>query len=237
MPAPVISTVQEMVSEVLRKAYGDQLVSAFFYGACTHPDFKAGSGPLEMTLVLRDDQSHTLDKGRKAVALLKKKWVHVRFFMTPSFISSASDVYPVEFLNMQLTMKPILGDDLLKSLTFSPTELRSQIEKELRGLSLHLRSEWLHMSLSDSHQKKLIDTTLHSLMPIFRAIVRLHQAQVPSAYLEIIDAVEKFSVTDGTYRKLWLKSFHQPDWRLLFDEYRLALEKTITAVDQFSLSA
>jgi hypothetical protein len=235
MSAPTVSRVTKEVSLLLQKAYGENLISAFFYGPCTHEDFKAGSAPLEMALVLKDEKSQTLDLGRKAVASLKKKSIHVRFFLTPDFIKNAVDVYPIELLGMKQTMVLTYGTDVLSHLSFSPSDLRTQIEKELRGLLLHLRSQWLHMSLSDAHQKSLIGSTLMTLMPIFRAVLFLQNQENPKTYLGILSQVEAFAGIPGTFQKLRLQSFSKPDWRELFDEYQQAIEKTIFAIDQFHI--
>ena len=59
--------------------------------------------------------------------------------MTPSFLKASRDSFPLELIEMQQQRLVLLGDDFFAGVTFDPSHVRLQCERELKSLSVGMR--------------------------------------------------------------------------------------------------
>ena len=68
--------------------------------------------------------------------------------MTPEYIRTSLDVFPVEFLNFKLIHATVFGEDIFESLEINRMDLRRQCERELKVKLVSLRQGYIS-SLGD----------------------------------------------------------------------------------------
>jgi hypothetical protein len=121
--------------------------------------------------------------------------------MTPDYIKTSLDVFPIEFLNFRAIHHTVYGSDYFKNLSIERSHLRLQCEREIKSKLL-----WLHQSYIESlgSQELLLQRLTASItgfIPLFRAILYLagHEI-VPSAHATVADLETKISLDQGACR-------------------------------------
>ena len=108
--------------------------------------------------------------------------------MTRSYLMGAQDAYPIEFLNMKRQYVVVFGEDVLAGLTFDPRHIRLQLERELRGKLLHLRSGYLATEGSARKIRDLIKVSLTAFVSLFSALLYLKNLDIPQGKRNVIMA-------------------------------------------------
>ncbi|MFA6108474.1 MAG: hypothetical protein WDA75_06865 [Candidatus Latescibacterota bacterium] len=170
--------------------YGEDLLSAVLYGSAVSADFDPRRSDVNLLLVLRRVSLEELARS----AAVQKRWLKQRvsrpLFLDPGYIDRSLDAFPIEFLNLKLRHRMLLGADLLSPLVIRQDHLRLQIERELKGKRLHLFQAWLDARESEKHLRELAAVSLRDFAALFRALLHLRQIPVPDARAELFAAVE-----------------------------------------------
>jgi len=93
--------------------------------------------------------------------------------MTKAFIDSSLDCYPVEFLNMKRCYVLVFGEDVLGGLAFDKSALRLQVERELKGKLLLLRTRYLETEGKGRRVEDLIKESVTAFIAVFNALLYL----------------------------------------------------------------
>ena len=153
-------------------------------------------------------------------------------------LECSTDVFSIEFLDMQHRHRVLYGDDVLGGLHISMHRHRAQVEYELREKMILLRE---HLLLAGSDKRRMWDLLLRSL-PSFitlfrhtlialgdsthrskRETVQALSGRLPfdsSAFLQLLDIRE---------RKTEPKQFDVKD---VFARYLIAIQQVTAAVDK-----
>jgi len=79
----------------------------------------------------------------ESLAPLGKKYgkqkIAAPLIMTPEYIDSSLDVFPIEFLNFKLVHTTVSGEDLLAALEIDQMDLRLQCERDIKSKLIWLR--------------------------------------------------------------------------------------------------
>jgi hypothetical protein len=73
----------------------------------------------------------------------------------------------------------VSGEDVLAGLAFDPCHIRLQLERELRGKLLHLRSGYLATEGSARKIRELITVSLTAFVSLFSALLYLKTLDIP----------------------------------------------------------
>ena len=117
--------------------------------------------------------------------------------MTKAFIEKSVDCYPIEFLNMRNRHILIYGENVLEQLKFKPEDLRLQIERELKGKLILLRSGYLETGGSAWQLKQLISRSFTAFTSIFNALLYLKQESAPEHRRDTIKEIAKVFAVDA----------------------------------------
>ena len=133
---------------------------------------------------------------RDAISKPVKKWVKAKnplpVVMTNDEWYSSFDVYAIEYSDMKDNYKLIYGEDLVNTVNINKYYLRLQCEAELKSLLLKYKNNFLMNIRSDREMKKVLDKVIKTLLVIFRAVLRLHDCNVPYRAVDIIDSVSNY---------------------------------------------
>jgi hypothetical protein len=171
-----------------RNIFGDDLISIILYGSGAGEDYVPGKSDLNLLIVLTERGIDGLDRILETVGKWRKRNVAIPLFMTRDYLTGALDAYPIEFLNMQRSYRVVTGEDLLAEIDFEHCNIRLQLERELRGKLLHLRSGYLATEGKEKKIRELIGASLTAFVSLFSAMLSLKHLEVPKKKADLITA-------------------------------------------------
>jgi hypothetical protein len=185
---------EEIFTEITgdyQRIFGAHLVSIILYGSGAGEDYIPGKSDLNFLITLTDPGIERLDLALETVARWRKRNVAIPLFMTRANLTGSQDAYPVEFLNMKRRYVVVAGEDVLAGLAFDPHHIRLQIERELRGKLIHLRSGYLATGGSARKIRELIRLSLTAFVSLFGALLYLKKEELPHGRRSVITAAGK----------------------------------------------
>ncbi len=180
--------IEKFVEELKEKA-GKNFVSFVVYGSEAAGD-KYKSSDINTLLVLEKADAASLREISKPV----KKWFlnghPAPMIFTQSRLSSSSDVFPIEFMDIKDSRKVLAGTDCFKKVKVKREHLRLEIERELKANLLRLRKAYAVNCADKRKIKELMRDSLSTFLVIFRAILRLKGKKVPIIKSELIKTMQ-----------------------------------------------
>ena len=179
---------------------GSCLKAVSVYGSATGPDFIPGRSNVNLVVVL-----DRLDGGVLTQLLDVVKWgtgksIVPPLMLTPADIRASLDVFPIEFVEIKDSHVVIIGDDFFSSLEVEPKDLRLECESQLKAAVLRTRQAYLEIGWRKKGAEEVLTTSLTSLIPVFRGMLRLRGIAPPRNKADVIAAfASAFGVETGTF--------------------------------------
>lgn len=219
--------IEDLIGDYL-KVFGDGLIGAVLYGSAASHEYSPGKSDINFALLLKDNSISRL----RSCVEIQKKWsrknVSVPLFLTREYIMSSLDTFPVEFLDMRSCYRLLYGEDILSTIEIEKGYLRLQCERELKGVMLHLRTEFIRAGNRAGSLRKLLSFSMRKLIPLFKAILVLKDHKIPSTKSEIISAVEDiFGFGASAFSDVFQSTAGNKDLSALFDRFTVLVD-TIT---------
>jgi len=231
-------TAEDLVRK-LRELLPTDLRAVVLYGSAVAGDFREKRSDTNVFMVVERLDVKTL----RALAKPSKQWMkagnhHPPLLFTPASLRDSADVFPIEMLDIQEAHRVLFGDDPLSGIQVNTTNLRLQVEHELRGKLVQLRGDFV-LAVNDSRRvMNLMTASLSKFLILFRAALRLYEREVPAKKLEALQALAKHIGFDPdpfvqihalveTPGKLTAADAEQ-----LFESYLQGIERVVQAVDQ-----
>lgn len=230
-------SISESLVADYRQVFAANLVAIIMYGSILTSDYKPGKSDVNIVVVLNDDSITAISKSSRIVQQLAKRRVSVPFFMSRQFITSALDVYPIEFLDIQSNYRVLFGEDVFAGLNIEKNDLRLQCERELRGLAIHLRTAYIVAGNSRKELSRLLAVSLKKLVPICKALLVLRNLDVPNNRGGILAAAEhefaqgKTALVD-VYNVVCCDSIKHT-YADLFNDFAYTIDLLIQAIDTY----
>jgi predicted nucleotidyltransferase len=226
----------------LKKAFGDDLISIILFGSGATGEYVPGKSDLNFLVVLKDDSASSLKRVMETVARWRKRMVNTPLFMTPEYIASSLDSYPIEFLDMKANYRLVHGKDVLQDLRFQPAEVRVQCERDLKGKLLHLRQAYLESGEKTKNLREIIAASITSFISIFQGLLYLKGASIPQTREEIVQKVAtEFHMSAPVFLRLLeirngAVKLSARELSELFHSYLSEIEALSDSVDKMILS-
>lgn len=128
-----------------------------------------------------------------------KELQNIPTVFTHDEIVNARDVFPVELLNIKKHHKIINGDDILKDMTITKSDLRKQLEFEFRSKLIHLRRAYLRSNGVDIDE--IILDAIPTMAPIIGGL--MHIKNIEGKF-----DVDKFKAAYGIDTQVLLDIYH-----------------------------
>src|SRR5262249_24950905 len=106
-------------------------------------------------------------------------------------LRNSSDAFPIELADIRQSRKVLAGEDPFVDVTIDNRNLRLQLDRELKGKLLALRSRYLATQGRGERIERLMTGSLSTFLVLFRAALRLFEPQVPPAKLAALDALTR----------------------------------------------
>lgn len=178
----------QAVVDALGRVYHRQLISVFLYGSAARGDFISGRSDLNLLVIL---QSVKLEDLAEAAKLLRR-WRKLKIaplFLTEGELQLAARAFPLEVSDIRESGHLLCGSNPLSAIVVSSEHIRAQCRRELHGSLIRLRQGYLELSDRGQALGGLLTGAVTSLLPVFRAIVRLNGTPVPTTDMEVVESV------------------------------------------------
>lgn len=220
---------------------GQRLHSIHIVGSAVTGDFDPKSSDINSLLVLNDMDFQFLEalapKGKK----YGKKRIAAPFIMTPGYIASSADVFPVEFLSFRLLHETVYGEDILKDIALHPEHLRQQCERELKSKLVGLRQGYLSAAADTSMLTDVLVRTIAGSIALFRGIIMLYAKTPPALRAEVLGSMKAVTGIDtSVFESVIRLKAERPKLSLaelnrLFEDYYASVERLSKVVDEIKV--
>jgi predicted nucleotidyltransferase len=224
----------------LRAAHGKNLASVILYGSAATGDFVPKQSDYNLLIALHNITPKELRAAQAPMREWSKLGHSVPVYFTVGELQTASDVFPIEFHQMERARKVLYGTDVLANLNLSDEYLRHQTEYELRSKLIQLRRRYIPASASADGLVNLMADSLSSFSAVFRAVLLIHGFEPPIAKRDIIAAtVRELKINGKPFEKIFeirenisSKMIDANSANELFGDYMREIENVIEAVDK-----
>ncbi len=229
----------EKLVEELKQACPEGLKSVILFGSAAAGDRVEKTSDYNVLVVMKDLGLETLNALSKPAAAWAKAGNPAPMLFTEERLAQATDVFPIELLDIRECHKVLHGEDLVAGLEIDTKNLRLEIEHELRGQLIRLRQSYLLTQGKSRAVADLMTQSLSTFLVLFRASLRLFENEVPQkkfAALEKLATHLEFDVSifqtvqslkDGS------KKAKEVAVEELFRTYLKTIECVIDAVDAY----
>jgi len=229
----------EKLVEELKQACPRGLKSVVLYGSAAAGDHSGKRSDYNVLVVAKELDIATLDAFSKSASAWSKAGNPAPMLFTEERLARATDVFPIELLDIRECHKVLHGDDLVQGLEIDTKNLRLQIEHELRGKLIRLRQSYLLTQGKPRAVADLMVQSLSTFLVLFRASLRLFEKEVPQRKFQALEKLSTHLEFDGsvfrTVQELKDGTKKPKDLSVgkLFDNYLKTIERVIDAVDAY----
>ena len=184
----------------LEDIYQGELVSLILYGSAASGEFVEKHSNLNLLVVLKNTHLESL---KKSARILQKYKVFNTLFMAEDYIARSLDVFPIEFLDMRENHFVLYGKDILKDIHVDISNLRFQVELELKQKFLKLQHAFLKINNDANALKSLLFASFTSVLHILRNVLRLKGVTPPYLKQEILNQLAlQFKINTAVWKKI-----------------------------------
>ncbi|MBN2097014.1 MAG: hypothetical protein JW714_00895 [Candidatus Omnitrophica bacterium] len=216
----------------------DNIVSIFLCGSAVGADYIPKISNINLFVVLEKLELADLQKSLKIVSWGIKKKIAAPLFLSQRHITTSTDVFPIEFLEMQENHLLLYGKDLLSPLKINSAHLRLFCEEQIKGKLIRIRQAYLEVGLKRKGIEALLKESMSSLTPVLRNLIRL-KGQMPAVKKEEIYAQvsAEFNLDKNVFLSILRdtkndEQIDAQDVELFFERYIAQIQKLAIAVDQ-----
>jgi hypothetical protein len=178
------------ISTKLEQLYGDKLIQVSVYRRYLP------SGRL--AIILKDDSVSMLLKAEKITNEIRKKKLPAPLFFNQQYIESSLDTFPLEFLDIQSDYDNLYNkEDIFKNLKFKKSDVRHQMERELKGKWLHIKMALLDYNNKPKILQEILAIAVQSVLPVVKGLIFLEEKEIPkepAMQFKLADDLTEFSI-------------------------------------------
>lgn len=232
--------LKELIDK-LTSAHGGNLKSIVLYGSAVEGEQLDEGAPKKVLIILDEITPVTLKAGQEVAEWWRKEGNPLPVYFNTEEIEDSSDVFPIEFIDMSRVRHVLYGADPFDDLKIDTHNLRHQLEYELRGKLIRLRSLYLPASHNPNRLATLMADSLNSFVVLFRHVLEMLGTEAPAernaVLIKIADELgldKKVFARISEYaadEDVWLES----ETNETFGAYLKLLEQVTDAVDERKL--
>ncbi len=237
IPPDIASRLQPFF-QALREIAGKRLLAVCLSGSAVTPDYLPGISDLNTVIVLRELDLKFLQQLAPLGKKFSRRKIAAPLLITPDYIDTSLDVFPIEFLDLQLRHLVIEGPDLFQDLAIRDCDLRLQCEREIKARIIGLRQDYLAATGQRQQLAQALSRAFTSLMPVCRGIVRLYGQKPPVPIRVLLERLATVTAADtSSLEEIHARRRQQqlPDMahlNLLFGNFYRLLERLGQLLDE-----
>jgi hypothetical protein len=180
--------------EDLRRLHGEGLTAVLLAGEAAGPEYRPRVTPLAVVVVLAEVGPEALRRTRTRVRAWRRLRIPPPVMMDAAGIERSLDVFPIELLELRDRHQVLYGRcEPIERMGVCLPHLRLELEEQLRGKLLHLRSAYLETGASPRALRRLLLDSPPGFAVALRGLLRLRggeEAPRPADPQALIGAVE-----------------------------------------------
>ncbi len=236
----VAQKIRPFIDEILGK-YVENIHSIHIVGSAVTEDFDEKTSDINSVFVLNKMDLKFIELLAPLGKRFKKNGVAAPLIMTPEYITSSLDVFPIEFLDFKNIHVTVYGDDILKDIDISKMDLRHQCEREVKSKLIGLRQGYIFSEGDRRIIAKQFTTSIAGYMPLFRGIIFLMGKEPP---VRKNDVISMLSSSTGTNTNVFERILDMKRGKLklskdeldtIFEDYYEATEKIGNIIDEHKI--
>jgi hypothetical protein len=226
--------------ERLSEAHENNLISVVLYGSAVAGGQLDDDAPKKVLIVVKHITPSDLKVSHEVAEWWRLEGNPPPVYFTSEEIEDSSDVFPIEFIDMSQIRHVIYGKDPFEGLDIRTHNLRHQLEYELRGKLIRLRTLYIPASQNANRLAQLMANSLDSFAVLFRHVLAMSGKDAPfekrDCVMKLADALKldkqvftrifDYAADD----ELWLET----ETNETFAKYLVQIERVIEAVDKNS---
>jgi len=186
----------ERFAERLEGALGDDLVAVILYGSAARGTYVKGRSDLNVLVVLRDASAEALRPAAAILADWTKAGEPAPLVFAEAEWRASADVFPIEIEDMREAHRLVRGSDVITGLATTRADLRRELEREVRGKLLRLRTEYAAAAPSGKALARLLLASASTFLTLFRATLRLAGHSPPRESAALVRAAAEVAGMD-----------------------------------------
>ncbi len=187
-----------------KEAFGEDLLSISLYGSGARGEYIPGRSDLNFLILLREEGIKRLEGATRLVAKWRRRAVAIPLFLTPWYIKTSLDSFPLEFLDMKCHHITIYGDDPFKDIEIEKKALRLQCEREIKGKLLLLREAAVGSEGKKEPLIAVFSQSITALSAIFSGLLYLMDVEAPISRKEAAVALcKKVGLREEVFEGVW----------------------------------
>ena len=163
----------------LEAALGDNLVALLLFGSAARGTHADGRSDLNVLVIVRDASVARLHAATPVLAEWAKGGEPAPLVFAEDEWRASADVFPIEVEDMREAHRVLAGRDPFEGLTTRRADLRRELEHELRGKVLRLRTEYAAAAADGQALGRLLVHSAGTFFVLFRATLRLRGGAPP----------------------------------------------------------
>ena len=172
----------EQFAARLEAALGDNLVALLLFGSAARGTNVEGRSDLNVLVIVRDAAVAKLHAATPLLAEWAKAGEPAPLLFAESEWRASADVFPIEIEDMREAHRLLAGRDPFEGLATKRGDLRRELEHELRGKVLRLRTEYAAAAADGKALGRLLVHSAGTFFVLFRATLRLLGGAPPAGH-------------------------------------------------------
>ena len=183
----------ERFQSLIRDTVGDNAVALTLFGAIAAGSFDVERHTARSVLVVHRIDLDILRQLAGHGATLGKARIAAPLIMTPAYIESSRDTFPLELIEISQRHITLFGEDCFAGLTFEDAHVRLQCERELKATLIGLRQGMLAAAGRDKLLGALVTDVAAGIVRTLRGLLWLKNRKDAKPAGEVVDEVEQLT--------------------------------------------
>jgi len=242
MPKKIDASALTQLVDALRTAHGENLASVVLYGSAAAGDHIERRSDLNLLIALNRITTEDLRLSQVPMSQWQGLGQPMPIYFSVAELNDATDVFPIEFLQMEKARKVLYGRDPFEFIQISRANLRHQTEYELRTKLIQLRRLYIPASTSIEKLSSLMSSSLASFAALFRAVLILHGQEPPITKADTVRASVRLLKLDASpFERIFeLRAngglaLTETEANKVFAAYMTQIERVIEVVDRLDI--
>ena len=145
------------------------------------------SKDVRAVVIFEDDPPNIFETLQPLVQYVRKRRLIPPWIFTRKFVEESLDAYPLEFLDICTAYQNLIcNSNILRGLQFDKTDLRLQMERELRSKWLLTRQALLDNPYKPASVRKTVIVSRAAVYPVLKGLLHMRDKPVPGALEEAV---------------------------------------------------
>jgi predicted nucleotidyltransferase len=209
---------------------------AVLHGSAARGQHIPGWSDINIVLILNEITTEVLGRLRGPLNRWREATGALPLMLTHREWLRSADAYPLEISEMRNGYRVLRGEDPVAELTVSPVDLRTALERELRGKLLRLRQGYALLSDDPKRMGEFVRRSISAVLFLCRGLLDLAGKLPPDDPVDLANAAGRVAGFDGPTLARIVTRRGLQDWECTEADvrgYLAAVEQAARYVDHF----